>query len=163
MTRVVPTSATALRAGLLTGVVDGLFASVLSAVFYGSTAARPFQGVAGTLLGASALTGGARTALIGVLMHFGVALGWSAVFVGLVRASPALGRRLAARGGVLAVAAAYGPAIWLAMSLVVIPLLIRRPPAIDARWWVQLVGHFPFVGLPIVAAVAAAPRAAAEG
>jgi hypothetical protein len=91
-------------------------------------------------------------------MHFGVALGWSAVFVGLVRASPALGRRLATRGGVLRVAAVYGPAIWLAMSLVVIPLLLRRPPTMGARWWTQLVGHFPFVGLPIVATVAAARR-----
>jgi hypothetical protein len=45
----------------------------------------------------------------------------------------------------------YGPFIWLVMSLVVIPLLLHRPPAISIRWWVQLLGHFPFVGLPIVA------------
>jgi hypothetical protein len=45
----------------------------------------------------------------------------------------------------------YGPFVWLVMSLVVIPLLLRRPPTIGFRWWVQFVGHFPFVGLPIVA------------
>jgi hypothetical protein len=38
------------RAGLLTGVIDGLFSSVLSVVSYHSTVARLFQGVASTLL-----------------------------------------------------------------------------------------------------------------
>ena len=45
-----------LRAGLLTGVVDGLFASVQSLVT-GSTLARLWQGVASVLLGKSALHG----------------------------------------------------------------------------------------------------------
>jgi hypothetical protein len=36
------------------------------------------------------------------------------------------------------------------MSLVVIPMLTGRPPTITTRWWVQLVGHIPFVALPIV-------------
>jgi len=51
------------------------------------------------------------------------------------------------------VAALYGPVIWLVMSLVVIPLLSRRPPAFNFRWWVQLVGHIPFVAVPIVAVI----------
>ena len=42
------------------------------------------------------------------------------------------------------------------MSLVVIPLLVHRPPSITFRWWVQLIGHAPFVGLPIAAVAAAA-------
>jgi len=37
------------------------------------------------------------------------------------------------------------------MSLVVIPLLVHHAPTFSIRWWIQLVGHFPFVGLPIVA------------
>jgi len=37
----------------------------------------------------------------------------------------------------------------------VIPLLSHRPPAVTFRWWVQLVGHAPFVGAPIVWAVRA--------
>jgi ABC-type Mn2+/Zn2+ transport system permease subunit len=79
-------------AGLVTGVVDGLFSSVLSVVFYHSTVRHLFQGVAATLLGNKAFDGGAQTAVIGVLMHFGVAFGW-----------------------------------------------------------IQLIGHIPFVGIPIVA------------
>jgi hypothetical protein len=141
------------RAGLLTGVTDGLFSSVLSVAVYHSTATRLFQGVAATLLGPSALDGGTATALVGLLMHFGVAFGWSAVFLLLVVRSPRLRRVLASPRGVLKAAAVYGPFVWLVMSLVVIPLLLRRPPAITGRWWVQLFGHLPFVGIPIVASI----------
>jgi hypothetical protein len=127
-----------LLAGLTTGVTDGLFAVVLSVFFYGSTVTRLWQGVASVLLGKGALEGGTRTALIGVLMHFGVAFPW-------------LRRILASRGGILTVAAVYGPLIWLVMSLLVIPALVHRPPTITPRWWIQLIGHVFFVGLPIVA------------
>lgn len=138
-------------AGLATAIVDGLFSSVLSVAFYGSTVSRLFQGVAAVLVGSSALTGGARTTALGVLMHCGVAFGWSAVFVFVVMRSARIRDVLSSRYGVLGVAAVYGPAIWLVMSLLVIPLLMQRPPTISIRWWVQLVGHFPFVGIPIVA------------
>jgi hypothetical protein len=46
----------------------------------------------------------------------------------------------------------YGPFVWLVMSLLVIPILAHRTPAFSVRWWVQLIGHIPFVGVPIVAA-----------
>jgi hypothetical protein len=141
------------RAGLLTGVVDGLFSSVLSVAFYGSTVTRLFQGVASTLLGPEAFDGGTSTALLGVLMHFGVAFFWSAVFLLLVTRSPWIRRMLRSPRGAVKVASLYGPFIWLVMSLVVIPLLLHRPPTINIRWWVQLIGHFPFVGLPIAASI----------
>ena len=142
-----------LRAGLLTGIIDGLFSSILATLFYGSTATRLFQGVAATLLGREALDGGTPTALLGVLMHFGVAFGWSAVFLFLVERSSWIRGVLASRYGVVKVAALYGPFIWMVMSLAVIPLLVHRPPAISIRWWIQLIGHIPFVGLPIVASI----------
>jgi hypothetical protein len=132
-------------------VSDGLFSSVLSVAFYHSTVTRLFQGVASTLLGPAALTGGAGTAAVGMLMHVGVAFGWSAVFIYFVMRSTWVRAFVASRYGTFKVAAVYGPAIWLVMSLVVIPLLLHRPPRISTRWWVQLVGHVPFVGIPIVA------------
>jgi uncharacterized membrane protein YagU involved in acid resistance len=61
---------------------------------------------------------------------------------------------LASRYGIVKVAALYGPLVWLVMSLVVIPLLVHHAPTFNIRWWIQLVGHFPFVGLPIVASIA---------
>ena len=137
-------------AGLATGVTDGLFASVLSLVFYGSTETRLWQGVASTVLGKEAFAGGTRTALIGLLMHFGVAFGWSAVFLTLAIASPWIRRSLTSTRGIVKVAAIYGPAIWVVMSLGVIPLLLHRPPAITMRWWIQGLGHIPFVAIPMV-------------
>ena len=147
-----------LPAGLLTAVTDGLFSSVLAAFFYGSTVTRLWQGVASVLLGAAAFEGGSRTAAIGVLMHVGVAFGWSAVFLLLVLSSSSLRAILAEPYGVVAVAVVYGPLIWLVMSLAVIPLLTHRPPAINFRWWVQLVGHIPFVALPIVTMIGRTSR-----
>ncbi len=141
------------RAGLLTGVTDGLFSSVLSVAFYGSTVTRLFQGVAATVVGPEALNGGIPTAVLGVVMHFGVAFGWSGIFLYVVLRSPWVRRVLASPHGIVKVAAVYGPVIWLVMSLVVIPLLLHRPPAFTPRWWVQLIGHMPFVGLPIVASI----------
>src|SRR5215213_3731940 len=93
-----------LRAGLVTGVVDGLFASVQSLI-NGSTLTRLWQGVASVLLGKSAFAGGTRTALIGVLMHFGVAFAWSAAFLLLVTQSERLRRALESPGGTITVAA----------------------------------------------------------
>ncbi len=145
-------------AGLVTGVVDGLFACVLSVVFYDSTIARLFQGVASTVLGQASFTGGARTAFIGVLMHFAVAFFWSAVFLLLVLRSAGIRRVLASRAGALKIASFYGPLIWLVMSLAVIPLLLHRPPTMTTRWWIQLVGHIVFVGLPIVGSIGSGVR-----
>jgi hypothetical protein len=141
-----------LRAGLLTAVVDGLFSSILSVAAYGSTVSRLFQGVASVLLGADALSGGTRTAVIGVLMHVLVAFTWSAVFLFLVLRWNWVRGLLASPYGVLKVAALYGPFVWMVMSLVVIPVLAHRPPTITMRWWIQWFGHIPFVGIPIAAA-----------
>lgn len=139
------------RAGLLTGVIDGLFSSVLNVVAYRSTASRVFQGVAGVLLGSEAFNSGTPTVVLGVLMHFGVAFGWSAVFLFIVLRSPWVRGLLASPYGVAKVASLYGPFIWMVMSLAVIPILVHRSPTIGTRWWIQLIGHIPFVGIPIVA------------
>lgn len=148
--RSMPTLLRLLRAGLLTGITDGLFSSVLAAFFYGSTVMRLWQGVAAVPLGATALEGGTRTAAIGLLIHFGVAFAWSALFLVLTLSSSALSGVIGSWRGALTVAAVYGPLIWIVMSMVVVPQFTHRPPAINDRWWIQLIGHAPFVALPIV-------------
>jgi hypothetical protein len=150
-----------IRAGILTGISDGIFASFLSTVVYGSTFSRLWQGVASVPLGPEALNGGSRTVAIGLLLHFGVAFTWSAIFLFLVLRSAKVREILASPWGVLKVAAVYGPFIWLVMSLVVIPLFTGRPPNITMRWWVQLIGHIPFVATPMLWAISrASPRRA---
>lgn len=141
------------RAWLFTAVTDAVFSSCLAAFAYGSTVDRLWQGVASTLLGPSALTGGTRTAVIGLAMHFGVALAWSSVFLTAYATSAKLRAIVASPTGVIAAAAIYGPLIWMVMSFVIVPSLTHRPPTITYRWWVQFFGHMPFVALPIVVSI----------
>lgn len=147
-------SARLLKSTILTGVSDGLFSSLLVTVFYGSTFLRLWQGVASTLLGRTAFDGGVKVALVGLVMHFCVAFAWSVVFLAIFSRTGWVRGLLSSRFGVVKVAAMYGPCVWLMMSLVIIPLVTQHfPPTITYRWWIQLVGHFPFVGLPIVASI----------
>ena len=143
-----------LRAGIFTGISDGLFASVLTVGFFHGTFIRLWQSVASVLLGADAFDGGNRTVLIGLVLHFCVAFTWSTVLFALVERWAWLRGVLRSPGGVLKVAAVYGPGIWLVMALVVIPLLVHRAPAFTIRWLVQWIGHAPFVGYPMTAAIA---------
>jgi uncharacterized membrane protein YagU involved in acid resistance len=80
------------------------------------------------------------------------------VFLILFERSSRIRGLLRSRYGPLKVAALYGPFIWIVMSLVVIPLLLHRPPKINVRWWVQLIGHIPFVGLPIAWSIGSARK-----
>jgi hypothetical protein len=148
-----------LRAWALIAVVDGIFATTLPVVAYGQPLGRVWKGVASVLLGPSALQGDGRTILIGLVMHACVALAWTTVFLVLALSTTRLRRIIATPAGVLGVAALYGPAIWLVMSFVVIAPLTGRPPTINARWWVQLFAHIPFVALPIVATIGRGLRA----
>jgi hypothetical protein len=135
---------------LVTAAWDAACATALSVFAYRTTAAGLWQGVAATVLGPTALEGGAATVAAGLVLHMAVALTWSALFVAAALALPALRRAIRTRGGALAVTAVYGPAIWLVMSLAVIPLATGRPPRFGFRWLVQLGAHVPFVTLPLV-------------
>jgi hypothetical protein len=99
------------------------------------------------------MNGGARTALIGLAMHFSVALTWSTVFLVLFTSFAWIRDVVASPGGIVKVAAIYGPAIWMFMSFVVVRTLANRPPTINVRWWIQFFGHIPFVAMPIVASI----------
>jgi hypothetical protein len=141
---------TLVRAWITIALVDGVFATTLPVVAYGQPLGRVWKGVASVLLGPGAMEGGSSTILVGLLMHAGVALTWTSVFLVLALLSPRLRRIVATPAGVVGVATLYGPVIWMVMSFVVIPRFTGRPPAVNFRWWVQLLAHIPFVALPIV-------------
>jgi hypothetical protein len=147
-----------LIAGCVTAIADGLFATTQT-ILRGAPVLRLWQGVAATILGPPALEGGMATALIGIVMHIGVAFFWSAMFLLIETRSDLVQRIVTSPAGVLQLAAIYGPGIWLIMSLAVIPLLVHRPPVITSRWWVQFFGHAIFVGLPIVSIIGGMRRA----
>src|SRR5690348_12987039 len=135
---------------LVTAGWDFVCASALTVFAYHGTFAHLWQGVASTVLGPTAIDGGLTTVAVGIALHLAVAFTWSAIFVAAARMSPALRRTIATPSGALAVAVAYGPVIWLVMSLVVIPLATGRPPRFGFRWWVQVFAHVPFVTIPLV-------------
>jgi hypothetical protein len=133
---------------------------MLSVFAYGSTVTRLFQGVAAVLLGQAAFDGGSRTAIVGMMMHVGVAFWWSAVFLWLIDHWSWLRTLRAKPYGIITLASVYGPFIWMVMSLIVIPSMTHRPPSITIRWWNQFVGHILFVGVPIVACIPPLARGA---
>jgi NAD-dependent oxidoreductase involved in siderophore biosynthesis len=135
---------------LVTAAWDFLCATALSVFAYHGTFAHLWQGVASTVLGPTAIDGGAKPVVVGIAVHLAVAFTWSAIFVAAARRLPAIRRTIATPGGALAVAITYGPIIWLVMSLVVIPLATGHPPRFGFRWWVQIFAHIPFVTIPLV-------------
>lgn len=142
------------RAGLLTGICDALWAMVAQVfVFHRGSAVSVWQGVASVLVGKGAITGGAPATALGLVMHFGVAFAWSAVFLLLVMRSYWLRAILDSPYGAFKIAAVYGPFIWIVMSFVVIPLFVHRMPVVTINWWIQLAGHLLFVGLPLVSSI----------
>jgi len=132
-----------LQAGILTGIVDGLWAVVLSR-FYGRTVEQLWQGVASTVFGPRMFESGADGVALGLAMHFCVAFAWSGVLLLLLKSSERL-----RHANPLLVGAVFGPLIWTVMSMAVIPLLIRQAPVVTSSWWVQLAGHAVFVGQPM--------------
>ena len=145
-----PIGSAVLATWLVTAAWDFVCASALSVFAYRSTVSGLWQGVASVVLGPAAREMGAWGVVAGLALHLLVAITWSAAFVSAVVGSRALRQAVARPLGALAVAAVYGPFIWLVMSLAVIPLATGRPPAFGFRWWVQVFAHIPFVTLPLV-------------
>lgn len=145
-----------LGAGVVVGGLDGAFAVTLCFIYAMTCApARVFQGIAAGVLGREpALAGGAATAALGVALHLCIATGWATLYGVLYQRWTALRRVAAGPMGLAAVAAASGMLVWLAMSLVVVPLsYARATPPFSQVWWVVLLGHPVVVGWPIAGIV----------
>lgn len=138
-------------AGVLVGILDGLFAEVLYvAVLKLSTPLRVFQGVAAAVLGREAFEGGLATFALGLLMHFTIAHAWAIVYFLLRQSSAALRRLVRTPGRTVAIGMLFGALVWVVMDLVVLPLTKARPtPVASSMFLTMLVGHMFVVGLPI--------------
>jgi hypothetical protein len=133
---------------LAVGVLDGL-AAIVAVALRGTSPYRLFQGIAVGLLGRASYEGGWSTSVLGLALHFVVALGIVSTFVVASRVLRLLAERP------LLVGPLYGVAAFFVMNLVVIPLsaigtvILRWPAAIGG-----LLIHALLVGPP--AAIAAA-------
>jgi len=123
-------------------VLDGIDALVFSAL-RGVSPMRLFQAIAFSLLGRDTYTYGLPSALLGVLLHFSVALGIVSVYILVSRWLRPL-REYPFLFGPL-----YGIAAWLVMNFVVLPLTLIGHPRLA---WPSVVNgiliHMFGVGLP---------------
>ena len=122
-------------------------------VAYGYAPARLLKGVAGGLLGRSAVEGGFSTAALGLLMHFDDGADCGSNFL-RVKPTALIAQKLS---GVVAVGLLYGAAVFAVNNFATAPFLswVRslylhtpisfKPP----MGWLQLVIHLFCVGLPI--------------
>lgn len=134
---------TIVAGGLVVGVLDGLDALI----FFGLRGSSPrgiFQYIASGLLGRAAFSGGAKTFVLGVLLHFLNATIFATIYYFASRRLPMLIRQALVWGPL------YGIVVYFAMNFVVVPL--SAAPKIPFRFAPFLngvIGHALLVGLPI--------------
>lgn len=133
---------TTLLATLAAGTLDILAAMLTNPQV---SAQVVLQSVAGGWLGSDAYRGGWPTAWLGLASHYAIMLGVAAVYVVAAARIPALRRQWFPAG------VAYGVAVWLAMTFVVVPLSASTltPPDSLMAAMKPIVIHILCVGLPI--------------
>jgi hypothetical protein len=144
------------RALLWGTLVVGILDAADAVVFFGLRGAKPiriFQSIASGLLGRSAFSGGLRTAVLGVALHFFIAFLIVSTFLVASRYIRIL-RRAPVWSGLI-----YGIAVYLVMNFVVLPLSAAGRGALS--WPVVVNGvliHMLGVGLPTSLFVRASNR-----
>ena len=139
---------TILLAGFIAGCCDITAALIVYCTMVPLTPTRLLQGIAAGILGRpAAYAGGAKTAALGLLCHFVIALGAATVYFTFTRMLPFLNQIH------LAVSAAlWGTVVYFSMQYVVLPLSRIGMPRFNLKFTIiGLVIHFFCIGLPIAA------------
>jgi uncharacterized membrane protein YagU involved in acid resistance len=135
-----------LLSGLVAGTLDITAACVTAWIQSSVTPPRIFKYIATGVLGAPALTAGAGTAALGLLLHYVIATGWAVLFY-LVSRKVGLLINHAVTSGLL-----YGLVVYGLMNFVVVPLSLvparRTSPPLSARA-LQAAILMVCIGLPI--------------
>lgn len=130
-------------AGLIIGLLDGLAAAISAYIPREITPDRVFRYVASGVFGKEAFNGGTPMALLGLLFHFTVAMGWTALFFLLLPRLKFLSWNKYLSG------IGYGIFVLFAMNLVVVPLSNVPNPNTGSVQLPQLFIHMFVIGLPI--------------
>ena len=131
--------------GLIAGTLDLTGACVASWLRAGVTPERVMQSVASGLLGQTSYEGGAKTAALGVVLHYLIATTWTIVFYLATRKLRFLLQQPVVWGLV------YGVIVYAFMNFIVLPLSAfpqRTPPRLSGRIIGLLIIMF-CIGLPI--------------
>jgi hypothetical protein len=132
--------------GLVAGALDIVYACSYWAIARDVPAERILQSVASGVLGKASYDGGGATALLGLALHFFITLAMSWIYFVAAGRLPALARRP------LALGAAYGVALWIAMNYVVVPLsnaAVGGLPGLNLWTGMSIAAHVLLVGIPI--------------
>ncbi len=135
--------------GLVAGTLDALDAVVYYKAAMGISPGLIFRNIASGLLGMSAFSGGHSTAVLGLAMHYAIALGAAAAFYLACSQWRALYEKPWIFGP------AFGVAVYIVMHYVVVPLSAvppRRSPMGWAEFLNLIFAHIALVGLPIALA-----------
>ena len=136
--------------GLACGVLDITQACIAWGIQNHLPPYKIFQSVASGLLGPKSFQGGAKTAALGLFLHFLIAFIWAMIYfvaswqIAFLTARPVI-------AGLL-----YGEFVWVMMNCVVVPLsaIHRWPPRTDpASIITGPILHTVLVGLPIALAI----------
>lgn len=132
--------------GLIAGTLDLTAACVASWLRANVKPLVVMQSISSGLLGRDSYTGGARTAVMGVVLHFFIATTWTAIFYFASRKLRFLIERPITWGLV------YGVLVWVFMNFVVLPLsrfpAPRTAPTLSGRMIGLLIIMF-CIGIPI--------------
>jgi uncharacterized membrane protein YagU involved in acid resistance len=150
-----PAAFAILVGGSIAATFDIIYAMVYSWIRAKVPPEAIMQSVASGLLGQRAYEGGAATALLGLALHYAMALVIASIFWLASRRLRFMTER-AVLAGLL-----YGVCVWFVMNFIVLPLSAFPTPITHAplRMAINVVAHMLLFGLPIALAARAASRA----
>lgn len=138
---------------ILGGLAAGLLDITDAFLFFGMRGVRVIaiaQSIASGLLGDEAFVGGATTFVMGLALHFLIAVVMALAFYGIARFVPLVAKRGLAAG------AAYGLVLYFVMTYGVLPLSQFKmgqhpdfPPAFTIGLYNALFAHIVLVGMTI--------------
>jgi len=133
--------------GLAIGILDLTFAFTFYGLILGAKPLRIFQSVAAGVLGRqTAVEGGVRTFLLGIVLHFVVATCIAAVYFLATLVFPVFVRHPVISG------LCYGVAAYFGMKYIVLPLSAIGQRGTLPRFPIlltEIIGHAVLVGLPV--------------
>lgn len=134
-----------LVAGLVAGSLDILDPMVFYSIHSHVPAERILQSIASGVFGRAAYSGGWPVALLGLLIHFCIAIAWAALFVIAARYVPVL-REHAVPAGLI-----YGFVVYAVMNFIVLPhsRAVSQPSHIPIVLFHAVCAIVFLVGLPI--------------
>ena len=131
-------------AGLLVGTLDIVFVTTFWGIKSAIPTGRILQSIAAGLLGPAAFEGGAQTALLGLGLHYSIAIIMALAWYLVARRWTILNDRPVAFGGM------YGLVLYGIMNFVVVPLSRATPGSTDPTWvWSSVAVHVILIGMPI--------------